>query len=338
MTPHNPLVSIVIPFLNEEESIPKLYAALNAALLPLKDISFEYLFVNDGSSDKSGSVVAGLMAKDSRVRYIEFTRNFGKEMATTAGLLEAKGDATIMIDADLQHPPSYIPQMLVLWSQGAEVVVGVRVRNSNEGILKRVGSAWFHALVNAISQQPLVHGETDFRLVDSTVIDAYRELRERQRMTRQLINWLGFRQVNFPFEAPARLHGQASYTPFKLVQLAITSFTRHSLLPLRLAGIAGVVITGLSFLLGLIIFINRYIFHDVLDWHVTGTSQLAVLNVFLIGLVLMALGLIALYIENIHLEVTGRPLYVIRSKPVSAETELFDTEQQQIKYEKNQYP
>ncbi len=311
----NPTVSVIIPFLNEEESIPLLYEVLCSVTASLPH-TFEFLFVNDGSTDGSARVLAVLAMQDPRVRVVTFTRNFGKEAATTAGLCEARGDCAVMIDADLQHPPHYLGYMLERWEAGVEVVVGVRIANQGEGFIKKRGSQFFHSLLNAISQQPLVHGETDFRLIDRRVIDAYNELSERHRMTRQLINWLGFSSEHFYFEAPERVAGTASYSPLKLLHLAASSFTRHSMLPLRLAGIIGVLITFLSFMFGAVVFINRYIFGDPLGWYMTGTSQLAILNVFLIGLVLTALGLIALYIENIHIEVSGRPLYVVRRNKV----------------------
>lgn len=307
-------ISIIIPFLNEEQNIPLMYAALNEAWQRIPQYRREYIFVNDGSTDGSRDEVLKLTAHDSNVRYIEFSRNFGKEMGTTAGIEAATGDAIIMVDADLQHPPALIPDMVAHWEQGAEIVTGIRTANNGEGFLKKYGSKLFYRIMAGISHTKINPGETDFRLIDRVVADAFKQLPERQRMTRSLINWLGFRRVYIPFEAPARIHGEAKYTVRKLVTLAFNSFVSNSLLPLRLAGYLGVFIMLTSFLVGITVFTERYILMDAFGWAVSGSAQLAIFNAFLIGIVLTALGLIARYIENIHVEVAGRPLYVIRKK------------------------
>ena len=308
------LISIVIPLLNEEKDIPLIYAALQEVWAKLQRYNYEFIFVNDGSTDHSALAIAALAAKDNRVKCIEFSRNFGKEMATTAGIEAAQGDAVMMIDADLQHPPALIPEFVSRWERGAEVVVGVRTRNHGEGLTKRGGSALFYRIMGLISETDMAPGETDFRLLDHVVATAFNSLPEHSRMTRSLINWLGFRKEFVSFEAPARIHGQAKYSPGKLFHLALYSFISNSLLPLRFAGYLGVAITFFSGLLGIVVFIQRYVLGDPLNWHVSGSAQLAIINVFLIGIVLMALGIIALYIEKINGEVAGRPLYVVRKK------------------------
>lgn len=307
------LISIVVPFLNEEENLPLMHAALREVSAALPQYEFEFLYVNDGSTDRSGRVCDELALQDTRVRHLEFSRNFGKESATTAGIHQARGSAVLMLDADLQHPPSLIPELVRHWEEGAEVVVGVRTANHDEGFVKRYGSLLFYEIMERISETAVMHGETDFRLLDRAVVDAFNTLPERRRMTRSLINWLGFRKVVVEFEAPAREHGEAKYTPGKLIHLAFNSFISNSLLPLRLAGYLGVTIVLISGMLGTAVFFERYIFNDALGWAVSGTAQLAIVNVFLIGIVLAALGIIALYIENIHVEVAQRPLYVLRA-------------------------
>ena len=306
-------LSIVVPFLDEAENISLLYGALRP-VLERTGYSYELIFVNDGSTDDSAREIEKLIARDASVKYIEFTRNFGKERATTAGISEATGDCIILLDADMQHPPTLIPEFLARWEKGAEVVVGIRTKNAEEGFLKRAGSALFYHIMQHISETQMERGETDFRLIDAAVAEAFRSLPERGRMTRSLINWLGFKKEVVYFEAPPRAHGDAKYSPRKLLQLALHSFIANSLLPLRLAGYLGLAITLFSGFLGFIVFIERYVLNDAWGWNITGPAQLAIINVFLVGIVLMALGIIALYIANIHTEVTDRPLYVVRKK------------------------
>ena len=307
-------LSIVVPLLNEAENIPLVYSALCETLAGMPTYHRELIFVNDGSTDGSAGVLEAIAENDKDVKYIEFSRNFGKEIATTAGIDAAEGDAIIMVDADLQHPPALIPSLVARWEKGADVVVGVRTGNTDEGLAKRAGSWLFYFVMRNISDTAMVHGETDFRLIDRKVAEAFKRLSEKKRMTRSLINWLGFKREIVRFEAPARASGEAKYSTGKLFNLALHSFIADSLLPLRMAGYLGVAITLFSGILGLLVFIERYVLNDAWNWNVSGTAQLAIITVFLVGIVLMALGIIALYIANIHIEVEDRPLYIIRKK------------------------
>jgi dolichol-phosphate mannosyltransferase len=305
-------LSIIIPAYNEEKNIPLIYVALVEVWKNIPDYSYEFIFVNDGSSDGSAEAVKSIIDGDDRVRLVDFSRNFGKEIATTAGIHAAIGDAVMMIDADLQHPPRLIPEFISKWEQGAEVVTGIRKQHKGNNLIKSFGSSFYYKIMHSISHTSISSGETDFRLIDRQVVDAFNALTERARMTRALINWLGFKRDYIEFDADERANGVAAYSFSKLIFLALSSFVSHSLLPLRLAGYVGMIITSLSFLLGSVVFVEKYIFHDFLLWRITGSAQLAIINVFLIGIVLAALGLIALYIENIHQEVINRPLYIVR--------------------------
>ena len=309
------VISIVIPVHNEEKNVPLVYDAVNSAFASMSHYRPEIIFVNDGSTDRTTETVISL-TDDPAVVYLEFTRNFGKEAATSAGIHAATGDAIMMIDADLQHPPHLIPEFIARWEAGADVVVGVRQSNIGEGPIKRLGSRAFYKLMDVISETPMASGETDFRLIDREVADEFNKLTEHARMTRSLINWLGYRAEVIPFDAPERQHGRAAYSIVKLFRLAFHAIVANSLLPLRLAGYLGLVISTISFIFGIVIFVNRYLFGDVMHWHISGPAQLAIINVFLIGVVLMALGAIALYIGKIDAEVTGRPLYVVRKRSV----------------------
>jgi len=306
----NKLISIIAPIYNEEKNIVALYERLDDVVKNL-DYQFEFIFVNDGSVDKSIRELKKLEAVDERVKIIDFSRNFGKEIATTAGINNCQGDACIMIDADLQHPVEVIKEFLEKWENGAEVAIGVRQENKGEGFVKKVGSFFFYKIINCISDTRIVPNATDFRLIDRVVIDEFNKMTERNRMTRALIDWMGFRRVYINFKANERLHGIASYSYLKLFRLAFNSMISLSLFPLKLAGYLGIIITFLSGVLGIFIFITRYI-TNTLDY--SGSAILAVIILFLIGIVLVCLGLIALYIANIHAEVVNRPLYVIRKK------------------------
>lgn len=309
------LISLIIPVYNEEKNLKLFFEALlKTSDFKKEEFVFEFIFVNDGSRDNSAETLMRLAQMDARVKVIDFSRNFGKEAATSAGLFYAQGEAAIIIDADRQHPAELIPEFLNKWIAGAEVVIGFREINQGEGLVKRWGSKLFYKIMNAIGETKFIHGETDFRLVDRKVIDEFNKFTERNRMTRGLIDWLGFKKDYVRFEAKRREAGKAGYSFSKLVRLAMSSFVTYSLFPLKLAGYLGIIITFLSGLFGLFILIERYILRNPLGLYISGPAQLAVLILFFIGVVLICLGLIALYIGNIHSEVVNRPLFVIRGK------------------------
>jgi dolichol-phosphate mannosyltransferase len=309
------LVSIIIPVFNEEGNLPALYTALISLLRPfLSKYNHEIIFINDGSTDKSSEILEDFASRDARVKYIEFSRNFGKEAATTAGLHHSTGDAAIIIDADLQHPIEKIPEFLKKWEDGAEIVIGIREKNKGEGLLRALGSLLFHKIMTWIGETKIIPRETDFRLLDRKVINEFNKLTERNRMTRGLIDWLGFRRDYICFDANQRYAGVARYSISKLIRLAFTTFVSQSLFPLKLAGYLGIIITFFSGALGLFMFIERYLLNDPWNFHFSGPAILAIIILFLVGIILICLGLIALYIANIHNEVGRRPMYIVRKK------------------------
>ena len=310
------VISIVIPLLNEEKNIPLIHAELERVFAPLKDkYNHEIVFVNDGSLDGSQREIEAL-AKSAHVKFIEFSKNFGKEIATSAGIHAATGDAVMMLDADMQHPVDLIPEFLEKWEAGADIVVGIRQKNAKEGVVKKFGSKLFYRMTKAISETEITPNATDFRLLDRKVMDEFNRFTEHGRITRGLIDWLGFSREYIYFDANERKFGVAAYSPIRLVRLAFSAFISHSLFPLKLAGYIGAIIMLISFPLGVFIFFERFVFNDPFHFHFTSPAILAVLNLFLIGIVLSCLGLIALYIANIHVEVVDRPLYVVRRKKI----------------------
>jgi dolichol-phosphate mannosyltransferase len=305
------LISIVIPVYGEERNIPVLYQRLEEVTRKLPDVGWEYIFVNDGSTDGSYEALKRIAYQDDKVKVIDLSRNFGKEVALTAGVHAVNADAVICMDADLQHPPELIPGIVELWQQGAEIVATIRVSSEKQLFLRRISSRLFYWIMKKISDVEMVSRTTDFRLLDKKVIEAFRQVTERERMFRGVIDWMGFRKSYVEFDAPAREEGAAGYSYAKLWRLALNSVTSFSLLPLRLTGYLGVAIVTGSGLLLVWMLIANY----VLGLHLfTPLAIVVVVNTFLIGIVLMAIGLVALYIGTIHTEVTNRPLYIIREK------------------------
>lgn len=309
MKQESPQLSVVIPAFNEEKNVAEIYKQLVSVLDKLT--SFELIFVNDGSRDDTVKELHKLADKDERVRAISFSRNFGKEMATTAGIAHAKGQAIISVDADGQFPPELIPAFLDKWKNGARIVTGVRLSNQKEGVVKRYGSKVFYKMMRSMTGAKITPRATDFRLIDQTVQKEFLRFSEHGRITRGLIDWLGFREEFIEFHAKERMAGEASYNVSKLVKLAMNSFISLSLTPLYFSGYAGLIITPLAFLAGLTVIIEQLLLDDPLNWNFTGTAMLGILLLFFVGILLISQGLTALYISHVHSETQNRPLYVI---------------------------
>ncbi len=303
-------VSIIVPIYNEEKNIPIFYEEILKIINKIR-YDYELIFINDGSNDDSFKELKNISQKDVHIKIIDFSRNFGKEIAVTAGINNCTGVACIILDADLQHPVEKIPEFIDKWEKGAEVVVGVREKNKGEGLVKKLGSFFFYKIIGLISDMEITSRATDFRLVDRMVIDEFNKFSERNRMTRGLIDWLGFRREYIYFEANERKFGKPSYNFWKLVRLAFNSMVSLSFFPLKLAGYLGIIITITSSILGIFMFVTNYLTGS---FNFSGPAILAVIILFLIGIVLVCLGFIALYIANIHGEVCNRPMYVIRNE------------------------
>lgn len=316
----NRTISIVIPIYNEAPNVTPLYRAVKKIITGLPQ-RFELIFVDDGSSDDSVNRIKKLSRRDTAVRVVELARNFGKEIAVTAGIHAAQGDAAVIMDADLQHPPELLPQFIDEWEKGADVVVGVKKYGEKERWLKKFTSKCFYSILKRVSPASITPHASDFRLINRKVIDAFRSFTERNRITRGIIDWTGFERHYIYFEAPPRLHGEATYSYRKLVQLAMNSFTAYSMLPLRLAGWLGWLILLGSFFLGSFIFVEQYILGDPMHLGVSGTAKLAIVLLFLVGVVLICLGFVAMYIARIHEEVLNRPLYIVKEEVNGGEAE-----------------
>ena len=257
-------------------------------------------------------VLYELAKLDKNNKVLDLSRNFGKEIALSAGVHEIGNvDAVICIDSDLQHPPQLIPKLINAWEEGIEIVATTRSSIEKQPFLKRFGSKLFYWLMSKVSGVNMRPNTTDFRLYDKKVIQAFRNVTERDRMFRGIMDWMGFKKIYISFKADARKEGKAGYSYAKLWHLAISSITSFSLWPLRITGRIGVLITLLSGGLLSWMLLN-YIFLHKLDY--SPLAIIVVANTFLIGLVLMSIGLVALYIGSIHTEVINRPLYIVRER------------------------
>ena len=304
------LISIVIPVYREEKNIPRLYERLQTVTSKI-EAEWEYVFVNDGSPDNSIGALRALAARDSRVKVLDFSKNFGKEIALTAGVHSAAGDAVICMDADLQHPPEIIPQLVAAWRGGAEVVTTIRLSVDGHSLMRRLFSWLYYKIMGWLSGLDMVAHTTDFRLFDKKVVDVFNRMTERQRMFRGIIDWMGFKTDYVEFHADSRDSGVASYSYGKLWNLALSSITSFSLVPLKMTGYLGVAITSVSsLLLGWMLLAKI----GMLPGTFTPLAMVVVANTILIGIVLMSLGITALYIGTIHIEVTNRPLYIVRER------------------------
>lgn len=306
----HPLVSIVVPAYNEAAGIEQFYASLRKVLAGALTYRHEIIFINDGSTDNTLDILHAITKKDERVRLLCLSRNFGKEVATTAGINNAKGDALIILDADGQHPVELIPKFIGHWEAGNNVVVGVRTQNQKEGFLKKYGSGLFYRLFNATSDMKLVPGSTDYRLIDRSVQQEFIRMTERNRITRGLIDWLGYRRNYIYFKANERMAGEATYSFKKLLKLAVNSTISLSTTPLYFAAYIGAAIVPFSILLGLFMLAEQLL-GDPLALNITGTAYLVVLVMLLVGLLLISQGIMALYLSHIHAETQNRPLYLI---------------------------
>ena len=303
----SPNISVVIPAYNEAENLPVLKQRLAGVLEPYGD--FEVLFVDDGSRDRSIEILRSFNEADPRFAYVSLVRNFGHQNALKAGLDAALGDCVIMLDADLQHPPELIPEMIERWRQGFEVVNMIR-RDDGTSAFKRLTSRCFYRLVNAISDYQIRSGAADFRLLDRKVVDAVVGLGERTLFLRGLIPWLGFRHCDIDYVPDARLHGSSQYSLRRMLALAVDGITASSIRPLRLSTVLGVVMSTLAMLyVGYALAIKLFVGTAISGW-----TSLLVGVMLMGGVQLMILGILGEYLGKVLVEIKGRPNYIVREK------------------------
>jgi dolichol-phosphate mannosyltransferase len=306
------VIALIVPVYNEGENLSPLLNKIEEAFKAIEGHEWRLCFVDDGSTDSSWQQIKELTQFDERVSGVTLSRNFGKEMALTAGIENFQGmDAVICMDADLQHPPDKLPEMIRMWENGSEIVVGIRQSVADYSLIKRIGSTCFYRLLKWVSDVDIPPNSTDFRLLDSKVVDTLCKFSERTRMFRGLIDWMGYKKDFLYFDAPARSNsGKPAYSLRKLFRLALNSITSFSLLPLRLTGYLGVLVSFLASVLLLYMIVSDILFAQLY----TPQAYLIVFITFLVGIILCALGLMSMYIGHIHTEAVGRPLYIVRKR------------------------
>ena len=306
------MISVVVPVFNEEAGISDF---LDKQLMPVVcslKYKVEVVLVNDGSNDQTLKKIGECnIKKKVDFKLISLVRNFGKEIALTAGINHARGDAVIMIDGDGQHPVEIIPKMIEKWETGAQIVTAVRDENTTR---HKFGSKFYYMMMKMFSNKSVVVGAMDFRLIDRSVVDEFNEFTERNRLTRGLIDWIGVPQTYIKVKTKNRTNGKPTYSAKKLAMLTMDSLASSSRTPLVIFGYIGVFITIVSLILGLFILIQQYILGDPLKLDWSGAVAMSVFVSFLVGLVLISQAITALYISQIHTEAKGRPLYIINKK------------------------
>ncbi len=301
----SPALSVVIPVYNEEDNVDLLYRRLHDALSGLGSV--EYIFVNDGSQDETLPKVRRLREQDPSVKYLSFSRNFGHQVAVTAGLDAATGRAVAIIDADLQDPPEVIPELYKKFQEGYDVVYAVRSQRRGEGFLKKATAKIFYRLLRFLTGFSIPVDVGDFRLMSRRAVDVFNRLRERHRYVRGMVSWLGFRQTGVSYVRDPRHSGETKYSLGKMLKLAMDGITSFSNVPLQFAGHLGFWISGGSFIYILYI-LGMKLFTDkpVLGWASTMTAI-----IFFGGIQMMTLGVIGEYIGRISDEVKQRPIYIV---------------------------
>jgi dolichol-phosphate mannosyltransferase len=301
-----PVYSLVIPIFNEEAVLPLLVRRITT-LLGTLDASAEAIFVDDGSRDTSVIFLRGMAAEDPRFRVIELSRNFGHQIAITAGMDAAAGDAVIVMDADLQDPPEVVLDLIAKWKEGYEIVYARRIRREGETLFKRVSANLFYRVLEQMTSVTIPRDVGDFRLVGRKALETFKRMPERDRFVRGMFGWMGFKQTAVPFERPMRAAGETKYPFWKMVRLAVHGIISFSDKPLRLALWIGLAISGVAALRGLYALFSWLFVSGV----VHGWASTVVIISFLSGINLFMTGVIGLYVGGIHAEVKRRPLYVV---------------------------
>lgn len=302
------LISIILPCFNEEDNINELCSRLSSITETVGE-PYEIIFVDDGSTDNTLNKMIALCKTEKQYKVIEFSRNFGHQQAICAGLDYAKGDAVIMMDSDLQHPPELIPALIEKWKQGYEIVYTVRNDPPGTSIFKKITARAFYKLINILAKINIPENSADFRLLDKKVVKQFRSLKEKTKFFRGLINWVGFKQYAIYYDAAPRYAGKSKYTVWKMMRFAFDGITSFSAFPLHIATILGTIVSVLSFFYAAYALYIRLFTQKALP----GWASVLVAVLFLGGVQLLSLGIIGEYLSRVYTETKSRPTYIVRN-------------------------
>lgn len=305
--------SIIIPIFNEEGNINKLYERLKSLIKNINS-DFEFIFINDGSKDKSIQLIKELASKDVDVKFINFSRNFGHQIAVTAGLDKSTGDRIVIIDADLQDPPELIIDMFNKMDDGYEVVYAKRKARKGESWLKKFTAKMFYRILKSITSVNIPVDTGDFRIMDRKIVDALKEMPEQQKFLRGQISWIGFNQTYIEYERDERFAGETGYTYKKMIRFALDGITSFSNFPLKFASICGFVVSGIAFIVMLYALYSRFISKNYIE----GWTSIIISVLFLGGIQLISIGIIGEYISRLSSNVRNRPLYIVRESNINS--------------------
>jgi glycosyltransferase involved in cell wall biosynthesis len=305
----HPLISVVAPVYNESDGIGEFYARVTKVMTSIQAIGYEIIFVDDGSADDSYRKLRKIAEEDSHVQLARFSRNFGHQMAITAGIDLAQGDAVIVIDSDLQDPPEVMAEFISKWREGYDVAYGVRKSRAGESAFKLITARVFYRLMGSLSTIEIPMNVGDFRLMGRPVVDQLRQLREQDRYIRGLVSWIGFKQIGVHYERDARTAGETKFSLRKMLGFALDGMTSFSLIPLRLATWVGYATSALAFIYLINVFIERLQGITVQGW-----ASIMVAVLFIGGIQLICLGIIGEYIGRIFNQSKQRPLYIIAER------------------------
>lgn len=301
-------VSLIVPCYNEEESLPYFYEEAKSVLDTLIDYDAEFLFVNDGSKDKTLSILKELASKDNRVKYLSFSRNFGKEAAMYAGFCNATGDYVAVMDADLQDPPSLLPEMIKILESGEyDSVATRRVTRKGEPPIRSFFAKMFYKIINKISDADVVDGARDFRLMKREMVDAIVEMSEYNRFSKGIFGWIGYRTYWLPYENVERVAGETKWNFWKLFKYSLDGIVNFSQAPLTIASWMGILLTVLAFIMTVFVVVRRAVFGDP----VAGWASLVCIIVFLGGIQLFCFGIMGQYLAKMYMETKKRPHFII---------------------------
>ncbi|HDR3581922.1 glycosyltransferase family 2 protein [Bacillus anthracis] len=317
------LISVVVPMYFEEEVAQECYNRLKSVMLQ-NDINYEFVFVNDGSTDRTMEILSEIAANDYRTKIVNFARNFGHQVAVTAGIAATKGDAIVIIDADLQDPPEVIPELIAKWEEGYEVVYAKRKQRKGETWFKLLTAKYFYKFLNYMSDIDIPKDTGDFRIIDRKVADVFNQMTERNRFIRGMMSWVGFRQTYVEYERDERFAGETKYPLKKMIKFASDGIIAFSTKPLRIVMSLGL----LSVLISIIVLLYTITVKIIGNGTQTGWASIMVAITFFSGIQLLGLGIVGQYIARIYDESKNRPIYIVK------ETINIDQEETALKKEK----